>query len=417
MPDKTLLRPVIGTPRITHVINNIGSGGAEKTLLRVLASADPAAASMNVVTLIPGDGLLDQFQAAGIPVTCLSRSGGTLSKLLLTGRLTRHLKETRPEVVVTWLYHSNLIGSLAARRAGNLPLVWNIHHSELDHRAKRSTRLVFSLGRRLSHKQPKRVVYVAETGKAAHLRQGYCEQVSTVIPNGFDLNEFRPSDAARFEVRRQLGIGPAAVLIALVARFHPDKDPENFIRAAAHIRAQRPGVRFALCGIGMTPQNGPLMSLLAQHGVGDVCHLLGVRRDVSQLLAAADLALMSSVTEAFPNVLGEAMACGTPCVSTDVGDVRLILGSTGRSVPVRDARALARATLEMLALPAAVREALGLRARERIREQFALGQIANRHLRLWLTAADRSPHHQNRRIKLQSSPEGSIAVGRLRKAC
>ena len=402
MSNQALRHPASAAPRITHVINSLGMGGAENSLLKILSSVNPTDASMNVVTLLPEHALRSQFQAIGIPVRSVSQRRSGLSTLLLTTRLTQQLKKTRPDVVVTWLYHSNLLGSLAAWRAGNLPVVWNIRHSKLDRTTtKLRTRLVSWLGGRLSHKRPKRVVYVAEASKETHLRQGYSERTATVIPNGFDLEKFRPSQAAAIEVRQQLDIRPTAPLIALVARFHPDKDPENFIRAASFIHALRPDAQFALCGNGMTSQNRPLISLLAQYGVSDVCHLLGECRDVSDLLAAADLAVLSSKTEAFPNVLGEAMACGTPCVSTDVGDVRMILGETGRWVPPCDSRALAQAVLDMLALPAAMRDAMGAKARERIQEHFTIEPIAERHLRLWLTAAGCDPDHEDRRFGRQ----------------
>ena len=163
---------------------------------------------------------------------------------------------------------------------------------------------------------------------------GYDSSRFEIIPNGFDLGQYKPDAAARAEVRKELSIEPDAPLIGMVARFDPQKDHRSFVAAAGALHARRPDVRFVLVGKDCDAQNAGLGRWIAeQPGLGNVMRLLGRRGDVARLTAAFDLATSTSAYgEAFPNVLGEAMACAVPCVATDVGESAHIIGDTGRIV-------------------------------------------------------------------------------------
>jgi glycosyltransferase involved in cell wall biosynthesis len=207
-----------------------------------------------------------------------------------------------------------------------------------------------------------------------------------VIPNGFDLSELRPDPAARQDVRRELEVGERAPLVGMAARFHPQKDHASFLEAAKILHGRLPDVRFLLCGDGVTCENRALSDRVRQAGLADHAHLLGVRGDVPRLLAALDVAVLSSVGEAFPLVLGEAMACGVPCVATDVGDAARIIGETGEVVPPRDPAALAAALERVLNLEPERRRELGMAARQRIEENYSIERIAKRYEDLYSEA-------------------------------
>jgi glycosyltransferase involved in cell wall biosynthesis len=173
-------------------------------------------------------------------------------------------------------------------------------------------------------------------------------------------------------------------LLGSFARFHPQKDHETLCRAAGLVAAARPDVHLVLAGVGIDAGNERLVAWLRESGAADRCHLLGERDDMPRLTAALDLALMtSSFGEAFPLVVGEAMACGVPCVVTDVGDARQMVADTGRVVPARDAQALAGAVLDLLAMPVDERAALGARARERVQRELSLTAVAARYESLY----------------------------------
>jgi glycosyltransferase involved in cell wall biosynthesis len=202
-----------------------------------------------------------------------------------------------------------------------------------------------------------------------------------VIPNGFDLDEFRPDASARREIRAELGIEDA-MLVGLVGRFDPHKDLRSFVSMAGTLTSSRDDVRFLGCGAGISEDNEVLMGWIRDGGLEKRFHLLGPRSDMPRVMAALDVLVSSSVSEGFPNVVGEAMAAGVPCVVTDVGDSALIVGDSGRVVPPGDHEALARECLDLLE-DGASRRRLGGAARTRIAERFSLPEIASRYETLY----------------------------------
>ena len=216
-----------------------------------------------------------------------------------------------------------------------------------------------------------------------------------VIPNGFDLAAFRPDPPARWSVRHELSIPAETPLIGLVGRFHPQKDHQTFVQAAAWLHTRLPETHFLLCGDGITWENPTLAAWIETAGLRPCFHLLGRRDDIPRLTAALDLASSSSAYgEGFSNVIGEAMACGVPCVVTDVGDAALLVGSTGRVVPPRTPQALAQEWYALLALEREGKEQLGRAARQRIEAHFSLPAIVARYEALYAalaSACTRSP--------------------------
>jgi glycosyltransferase involved in cell wall biosynthesis len=367
--------------RVVHVINSFEYGGAEAMLCNLLLRTDRNRFEPSVVALIDNLTVAGPILQADIPITTMGMRPGIPDPRGLI-RLARHLRRIRPAIVQTWMDHSNLIGGLASRLACRARVVWGIHHSNHDH-SKRSTRGAVGVCGMLSRRLPSRVICCSEHARTLYARRGFAEEKLTVIPNGFDTDAFRPDPQARLNVRRELGLPPDAILVGLVARHDPIKDHATFLDAAAQLIRQRPEVRFLLCGDKVDAANAALTSQIASLGLTHRCHLLGPRRDVASVQAALDLATSSSISEAFPLTVGEAMSCGVPCVATNVGDSALIVGSTGRIIPPRDPAALAGAWAELLAMESDQRGQLGLAARDRVRQLFDLGSVTRRYEALY----------------------------------
>jgi len=209
----------------------------------------------------------------------------------------------------------------------------------------------------------------------------------TLIPNGFDLGLFKPDPVARRSVRAELGIAEDTVLIGLIARFHPVKGHATFFKAAGLLSLTAPGIRFVLSGDEVTPDNSPLARMIRENQLDGKVHLLGPRPDTARVMAALDIANSASESEAFPNVVAEAMACGVPCVATDVGDSASIICGTGRVVPPHDPEALAEACSELIGMGAPGREELGRRARKRVETAFALATMVRSYETLYQNMA------------------------------
>lgn len=386
------------------MITGLATGGAETMLYRLLAAegdadrrgdgAEPSPATTPIVSLTEPTDWARRFEALGVPVRSLGMRGANPRGIFGLARIVR---DVQPDVVHTWMYHANLVGALAAKLAGGLaggpPVVWGLRQSNLDPAVnKASTLRVVRWGGRLSGWLPDLIVSNSHAGAKTHADLGYPDDRCIVIPNGFDLDAFRPDPGAGARIRRELRIPDEAFVTGWIGRDDPQKDPDTLLRAARRLaitgEASDPGppIHFLLCGAGIAEDNDRLARLRPPRGEGPPAgsvHLLGPRDDIPDLMNAFDVLVLSSRGEGFPNVVGEAMATGTPCVVTDVGDARRIVGDTGRVVPPADPEALADALAEVAALDAAKREELGRRARQRIRDRYDIRDVAARYRRLY----------------------------------
>jgi glycosyltransferase involved in cell wall biosynthesis len=386
--------------KVMHVITTLGPAGAETMLCRLASAMDDTRFENEIVSLTGVLDLADSMHSIGVRVRSLGMTKGIPNPLLVM-RLARWIRESKPDVIHTWMYHANLVGALAARLAGGVPVIWGIHHNVLDPRHdKRRTILVNRACALLSRKLASRIVCCSEASLGFHKKLGYDAQKLDVIPNGFDLEQIKPDPLARASVCAELGVPEGAPVIGIAARFHPLKDHRNFLWAAARLHEQIPEAHFVLCGLNVTWHNAQLAEWIDAAGIREKCHLLGVRQDMCRLFAAMDIATTASLSEAFPVVIGEAMACGTPCVVTDVGDSRLIVGETGIVVPPGDPAGLADAWRKLLEAGPEVRRHLGMAARRRVQQHFALSTIVERYQAIYLRLAAR---------KLQGLPSPSLS--------
>lgn len=373
--------------RILHVITGLSTGGAETMLFKLLSAMQSGDCESVVISLTDAGSYGPRIEALGVPVHVLGMSPGrpTLKALRMLRSLITSIS---PDVIQGWMYHANLAASLAnIFRLAAVPVVWNIRQS-LDHYAteKPSTRKVIQLGAYLSA-MPKRIIYNSRHSAVQHAAAGYRKNRELIIPNGFDCEVFRPSTQHRREIRDQLGIDENTVLIGMVGRYHPMKDHENFLRAAAITSTRHDQVVFLLVGHGLDADNRELMQMVEHFGLARHLFLLGERKDIPAITASLDIAALSSSSEAFPNVVGEAMACGLPCVVTRVGDAEWILDDAGLVVPVSNAQALADAWSKMIDVGSAERQRLGTLGRQRILEYFSIDKVALQYQELYAALA------------------------------
>ena len=270
--------------------------------------------------------------------------------------------------------------------------MWNIRHSlyKLAHE-KLMTRQVVRLNSFFSG-SPDTLLYNSQLSRQQHESFGFNAIRGQVIPNGINLQLFCFSEEARNRVRTELAIPADALVVGHVARYHPMKDHPNFLLAAVAVISHYPGTHFILSGRNVSPANNDLTRLIPNK-LRDRFHFLGERTDVNELMSAMDIACSSSYSEAFPNVVGEAMAASLPCVVTDVGDSALIAGETGMVVPPRDNIALAAGMESLLALSLPERQELGVRARKRIEDNFALAAIVKQYSLLYNTKIEEKRHN------------------------
>ena len=360
------------------------TGGAETMLQKLVHALAPRGYDATVVSLTSLSRIGGELRESGIPVMALGGRRGVLLPQHLA-KLHRVYRRMRPDVVHTWMYHANLVGGLLVGLTGNRSrpaLVSSVRgalHATAEQ--KLSLRIVRRLDAQLSGLAD---AIVFNSGRSAeqHRAIGYAMERATVIPNCFDTALFRPNPAHRERIRRELGC-ENALLVGLIARFDLVKDHRTFLEAASVVAAREPRCIFLLVGRGCDARNEQLGDWIRRFGLLDRVRMLGERSDIPAIQAALDVAVCSSISESFPNAIGEAMACGVPAVVTDVGDCAALVGDTGNVVAPRDPRALAEVLLQMASLPAEARIAFGARARERVIREFSTDRIAGMFIEVY----------------------------------
>lgn len=350
--------------RVLHVITGLGVGGAESMLTRLAMLAPPELMVQRVISLTPGGSNRRLLEKAGVSVDDLGMVRNLPSLAALT-TLAGEIRDFSPDVVQSWMYHADLSALAARFLSRRTPrLVWGVRCSDMDtSRYGRRLRQVIDLCAWLSHR-PDAVMANSFVGRDAHQALGYHPRLFEVIPNGIDVERFRPDPAKRARVRAELGIAADRPLVAQVARVDPMKDYDGLLAALAMV----PEVDALLVGEGT-------QSLPDRPGL----HRLGRRQDVADLLCAADLIVSSSAFgEGFSNALAEGMACGLPAVTTNVGDARVVVGETGVVVPPGQPEALADGIRQLQRETPDQRVARSRAARQYILDNFAIDIIIRR---------------------------------------
>lgn len=374
--------------KVLHVVTGLHDGGAEAILYRLCTNSTD---HRHIVISLTEEGkYCPKLRELGITVHTLDMPRGRLT-LRGISKLWRLLQQESPDLVQTWMYHGDLLGGITARLHGIRAVCWGIHHTNLEPgKSKLGTILVARLCAILSHWVPRRIACCAERSVTVHQALGYDANRCVVVRNGYDTSVFAPDERQGKALRATLGLSKECRALGLVGRFDPQKDHANLLAALARVRAGGREFKVVLAGPGITPTNEILMDLIAKAGLRDATYVLGRRDDVPVIMNAIDVhVLSSSFGEASPNVLAEAMACGTPCVTTNVGDAAIIVGDTGWVVPPSDPEALANAIIGALV----EREDEGLwrarqeAARARIEAEFGLARMVHGYEQLWMEAS------------------------------
>lgn len=372
---------------VCHVITGLNVGGAEVMLHKLLKYSDKERISSVVVSLTDIGPIGEKIiKDCGIQVYALQMkpNSPSIKKIM---ELVSLLKKINPDLIQSWMYHSDFIAIIAAKIARIKNVVWGIHHSNLSKKDnKRIVIMLAGINSKLSRLTSK-IVCCSNASYDAHKKIGYSKEKMVVIPNGFELSKFIPKSSMKSEFLQRANISQSNdIIFGTVGRWDILKDYSNLIKATDILVNQhgKENFKILLCGQRLDEDNLELVHLIKEKGLEKYFHLLGRRDDIQDLMAALDYFILPSKGEGFPNVLGEAMACETPCITTDVGDSAFIVGDTGQVVPPSNPEMLAVAMNNYLELPNNSKKEIGLAARKRIQESFAIEKIARTYEELYL---------------------------------
>jgi len=330
------------------LITGLGQGGAETMLYRLLSNMDNNRFENIVISMTDKGVFAEKIEHLGIPVYCLNMKRN-LSSIVAIWRYHRLLKKHHPDIVQAWMYHANAFAMMARFFLSKHQVIFNIRRS-LDNKTnlKWLTRCALKFNAWLSP-WAVAVIYNSQWSQMQHQQTGFCADNAVYIPNGFDLNVFKPSEVIYKKFRVKHHLNECSKIVGMIARFHSDKNHQGFVEVAKRIAdsANSESVFFVLAGKGCHINNQPLLEWIKNAHLEDRFILLGSVESI-QVLPAFDVYLSTSWVEGFPNVIGEAMACGVPCVATDVGDTKMIVSTHGYTVAAGQYDELAQQVIFLL---------------------------------------------------------------------
>jgi glycosyltransferase involved in cell wall biosynthesis len=359
---------------VVLLIRSLHAGGAERQLVTLATALHRLGRRVHVATFYPGGELTERLVSAGVPVTSLGKKGRwDLAAFSL--RLVRFIRRERPQVLYTWLPDPNVITALLRPFFPTVRLVWGIGASYMDlSQYSWVARVSYRAARALANRADL-IIVNSSAGAAYHRRRGYPAERLRVVRNGIDTEYFRPDPIGRERLRAEWNVPSKAPLVGLVARLDPMKDHRTFLEAAARLAQRLPDVRFVCVGGGPPAYERELRQLSSALGLASRLCWAGTRADMPAVYSALDVSTLTSTGEGAPNVVAEAMACGTPCVVTDVGDSAEIVGGLGEVVPVRTPDAVASAWERVLADSLRRRSSV---QRARVVTEFSVDQFVSR---------------------------------------
>lgn len=371
-------------PLIVHIITSLTDGGAENCLYNIVRT-DTQFRHV-VISLVNAGKYREKLKHENIELHCLAMNS-FLGIFFSLGKLYFILRCLKPNLVQTWMYHADLIGGIVAYIARVPKIVWGIRHSNLDAgKIKWTTKLIALACARLSWWIPNKIVCCAYKAAETHSKLGYVSSKMIIIENGIDTDVFRFDDGIRTEVRDFFEIEPRTFLIGMAARFDPQKDHINLINSLSLVKRNGISIHCLLFGEGIDYRNRLLTQKISEEQLANEISLLGSRDDVPRLLNALDLHVLSSLGEAFPNVVAEAMACGTLCVCTEVGDAPSLIGDLGWIVPPTNSAALAKAienAFELKRMDNELWQSMRIQSRDAIVTQYGLANMLEKYDALW----------------------------------
>ncbi len=357
---------------LLFLITSLAYGGAERQLVQAAIRLKTRGWDIVVVSMLPPKAYVEELEKAGIPVHSLNIRRRVPDPLAIF-RLARIIRKFKPHILHSHMVHANILGRVVRPLAPVPVLICTAHN--IDERGKRGSGKWRILAYRFTDALCDLTTQVSQAGLERYVQiKAVPKYKIRYIPNGVDTERFRPNPEARKLLRKELGVDADFVWIA-VGRFDPQKDYPNMLRAFSQLWKEKPKARLFIVGDG--PLRPEMENLAKELSIDSQVKFLGIRRDVPDLLNAADAYVMSSAWEGMPNVILEAASTGLPIVATDVGGNSEIVvhGKTGFLVPPRDPTASAKAMLELVNLSEEERRKMGEEARKHTEENFNLERV------------------------------------------
>jgi len=372
--------------RLVFLIRSLDFGGAERQLLLLTRNFPRTNFEFSVVCFYENGKLFRQFADAGVTVIPLDKKGRwDIFPFLF--RLNRQIRKIKPDVIYSFLAVPNILGAFMKIINPGVCLLMGVRGSSRDlNQYDWLYRLSFWLESRAA-RFANAIIVNSHAGFEQYTKTGFPASKMTVIQNGIDTESFVKETESGKHLRLEWGVPVDAPLVGMIGRLDPVKDHSTFIEAAGIVKQSMPQVRFVVIGDGPTEYLDHLKGQAGELGLTGCIRWENTRPIIQPVYNALDILCLSSKGEGFPNVIGEAMACGVPCVATGVGDIPEIIGDTGFIANPGDPSSLAEGINKMLSRTPGERHHLGERASARIRTLFSVDKMVQDTVRVIQTSA------------------------------
>jgi glycosyltransferase involved in cell wall biosynthesis len=364
--------------KVLILVRKLDTGGAERQTAQLARALAAKGVTVTVVTFYPEGPFYRDLIALGIRLVSLDKRGRWEAVRFLW-RLHRTIARENPDLMYSILDVPNVLSALLRILRPRTVLVWSLLISEMPARSLGRLAILFRLMELWLSRVPDVIISNSFSGRADAIRRGFPPARTIVLQNGIDTDLFHIDRAAGVAQRAAWGLAEDERLIGVVARVDPMKGHDVFLEAASRVLRTDPAVRFVVVGEGDPEYLQVLKRLADRLGLANMITWAGAHEDMRPVYNALDMLCMPSIYgEGMPNSVGEGMACGVPCVVTDVGDAASMVGELGTVVPGGDAEALAGACRAVLALSDGERAALGVALRERVIEDMGIERVDRR---------------------------------------
>lgn len=313
--------------KIIHIITGLGDGGAEKVQFRIIKNTYKSY-NHEVISLMDKGKYGHKLEQLGVNVHCIYFKRGSLNINGLI-KLFKLIKNSKCDILQTWMYHSDLLGGLIGYFTGHKKIIWNVRgdgRGLIKNNIK--SRFVFYACVLFSYIIPKKIITCSYIAKHNHINSGY-KKIFKYIPNGYDYNQFNEDNFTRIEMRKKLSIKDSEILIGMIARYSDQKNHIYFIDKMKDIFLTKPFIKVIFVGKNIK-NNEKILKKLNKLNIKKFFILLDSTNEIQNIMNALDIhVLFSKYGEGFPNVVAESMLCKIPSIARDVGDTKYIIGNRG----------------------------------------------------------------------------------------
>lgn len=333
--------------KIVNIINGLGHGGAESNLCKVVLNDKK---NTHIVISLTSLGIWGKkLIEEGVSVHSLNLNNYSLN-LQSIKKIFKIINNYKPDLVHSWMYHSNLITILIYYKYKKIKIIWNIRGSFERKLTKLKTKFIIYLCSFFSNFVPSKIIYCSKYSMSVHEKIFYNKNKSLFIPNGFSIPKILNIKERKDSFLKHHKLNHKTFVIGMAARFDPHKDYENLFQVIKMTSRFEKKIIFLLAGEEMNYENIDLMNLINNFNIRDKIILLGKFANINDFYSILDMHILTSLSESFPNVIAESMSIGIPNIATDVGEAKNIIKNNGWIVSINNPKNFYQSLIESIKL-------------------------------------------------------------------